>query len=91
MTGTWLSVPPSTINGTDLWAQEFHDALSIQYGEAPPDLRASCDGCGTPFTLQHALRCKCGGLVIFRHNEIKDELVHMSAKAFTSQPFATNH
>jgi hypothetical protein len=40
-------------------------------------------GCGAPFTLQHALGCKCGGLVIFRHNEIKDELVHMSAKAFT--------
>jgi hypothetical protein len=83
MTGAWLSVPPSTVNGTELSAQEFHDALSMRYREAPPDLPASCDGCGALFTLQHALECKCGGLVIFCHNEIKEELVHMSAKAFT--------
>ena len=83
MTGAWLSVPPSTVNGMELSAQEFRDALSMRYGEALSNLPALCDGCGAPFTLQHALRSKCPDLAIFCHNEIKDELVHMSAKAFT--------
>jgi hypothetical protein len=50
---------------------------------APPDLPACCDGCDAPFTLQHALPCKKGALVIFRlHNEIRDELVNLVGKAF---------
>lgn len=55
----------------------------MRYGEAPPDLPARCDGCDAPFTLQHALGCKKGGLVIFRHNEIQDELMNMAGKALT--------
>jgi hypothetical protein len=55
----------------------------MRYGIAPPDLPASCDGCEARFTLQHALGCKKGGLVIFRHNEIQDELVHLAGKALT--------
>jgi hypothetical protein len=48
-TGAWLSVLPSTVSGTELSAQEFRDALSMRYGEAPPDLPACCDGCDAPF------------------------------------------
>jgi hypothetical protein len=33
--------------------------------------------------LQHALACKKGCLVIFCHNEIQDELVHLAGKALT--------
>jgi hypothetical protein len=55
----------------------------MRYGDAPPDLPARCDGCDAPFTLQHALACKKGGLVIFRHNEIRDELVNIAGKALT--------
>jgi hypothetical protein len=40
---------PSTVSGTELSAQEFRDALSMRYGEAPPDLPACCDGCDAPF------------------------------------------
>jgi hypothetical protein len=76
-TGAWLSVPPSTVSGTELSAQEFRDALSMRCG-------VRCDGCDAPFTLQHALACKKGGLVIFRHNESRDELVNLAAgKALT--------
>jgi hypothetical protein len=42
-----------------------------------------CNGCDAPFTLQHALGCKKGGLIIFRHNEVRDELAHLATKAFT--------
>jgi hypothetical protein len=82
-TGAWLSLLPSTVNGTELSAQEFRDAVSMRYGLVPPDLPQKCDGCDAPFTLQHALCCKKGGLVISRHNEIRDELIHMAGKAMT--------
>ena len=84
-TVVWLSILPSTDSGTELLAHEFPDALSMRYGEAPPpDLPAHCDGCDAPFTLQHALACKKGGLVIFCHNkEIRDKLVILAGKAFT--------
>ena len=77
------SVLPSIVSGTELSAQEFRDTLSMRYdGEAPPDLPARCGGCDAPFTLQDAIACKKGGLVvIFRHNEIRDELVNLAGKA----------
>ena len=85
-TGTWLSVLPSTVHGTELSAQEFGDAILLWYGIIPPNLPATCNGCEAGFILQHALGCKKGGLVIFQHNEIQDELVHLAAKSHT--PFA---
>jgi hypothetical protein len=49
----------------------------------PPDFPAHCDGsCNAPFALQHVLACKKGGLVIFRHGEIRDELVNLAENAF---------
>ena len=33
-----------------------------------------CDGCENPSSVQHALDCRKGGLVIKRHNEIRDIL-----------------
>ncbi len=71
-TGAWLSVLPSTVNGTELSAKEFRDALTMRYGERPSNFPTHCDGCDAHFTLQHALACKKGGLVIFRHNEVRD-------------------
>ncbi len=69
-TGAWLSVLPSIVNGTELLAEEFRDALTIQYGELPSNFPLHCDGCDAHFTLQHALACKKGGPVIFWHNEV---------------------
>jgi hypothetical protein len=82
-TGAWLSTLPSIVNGTELSTQEFRDAINMRYGITPPDLPLKCDGCDQHFTMQHALSCKKGGLVIFRHNEIRDELVYLAGKAFT--------
>jgi hypothetical protein len=47
-TGAWLSALPSTVNGTELSAQEFRDAISMRYGITPSDLPAQCDGCDIP-------------------------------------------
>ena len=34
-TGAWLKVHPSTVNGTDLGAQEWRDTLFLRYGLNP--------------------------------------------------------
>ena len=78
-----ISVLPSTVAGTDLSAQEFRDALCMRYGRTPKDLPTHCDGCGSKFTMQHALQCKKGGLVIYRHDEVKNELAHLIMTAMS--------
>jgi hypothetical protein len=80
-TGPWLSVMPSTLNGTELSTQEFRDALLLRYARTPGDLPSHCDGCGAKFCVRHALECKVGGLVTLRHNEINEELCDLASKA----------
>ena len=72
---------PSTVNGTELLAQEFRDALLLRYARSLADLPCHCDGCGQNFSVRYALACKKGGLVICRHNEIRDELSDLASKA----------
>jgi hypothetical protein len=62
--GQWLSILPSTINGTKLSAQEFQDAILLQYAWSPGDLPSQYDGCNTALSVHHALECKTGGLII---------------------------
>ena len=61
---------------------EFRDALAIRYHQPLSKLPADCDGCGGVFTLQHALDCKKGGLIIQRHNEVRDALGDLASIAF---------
>ena len=82
-TGAWLTVLPSTVNGTDLGGQEWRDALFLKYGLEPPDLPTHCDGCEARFTISHALDCKKGGLVTARHNELHDGVADLAKKDFT--------
>ena len=63
----------------DLAPIEFRDALALRYLRMPPGLPSRCDGCGESFTLQHGLDCPKGGLIIRRHNEIRDCLGDMAA------------
>jgi hypothetical protein len=82
-TGQWLSAVPSTVNGTELAQQEFRDALLLRFAKkSSGDLQSHCDGCGVKFSVRHGLECKKGGLVISRHNEIRDELSDLASKAF---------
>ena len=74
---------PSTVNGTELGAQEWRDAAFLRYGLEPPDLPKHCDGCNARFSICHALDCKRGGLVTARHNELRDGVADLAGKAFT--------
>ena len=82
-TGAWLKVQPSTVNGTELGAEEWSDALFLRYGLNPPDLPTHCDGCQAKFSISHALDCKKVGLVTARHNELRDGVAELAGKAFT--------
>uniref|UniRef100_A0A7S1VBR9 Uncharacterized protein n=1 Tax=Grammatophora oceanica TaxID=210454 RepID=A0A7S1VBR9_9STRA len=62
--------------------QEFRDSLLLRYARSPPDLPSACDGCGKECTVRHALACKVGGLVIRRHDEIRDVLIDIASKVF---------
>ena len=71
-TSSWLTTLPLQSCHFDLAPVQFRDGLALRYLRHPSNLPAKCDGCGANFTLQHALDCKKGGLVILRHNEIRD-------------------
>ena len=74
---------PSTVNRTELGAQEWRDALFLRYGLEPQDLFTYCDGCQAKFSISHAPDCKKGGLVTARHNELRDRVADLSVKDFT--------
>ena len=40
---------------------------------------SGCDGCGAPFSLDHTLVCRKGGLIIQRHNEVWDAVGDLAA------------
>ena len=51
--------------------REFRDAIKRRYDWEIADLPAMCT-CGDLFTVDHAMVCRHGGLIIQRHNEIRD-------------------
>ena len=50
-TGAWLTVLSSTVNGMELGAQEWRDALFLRCGLDPPDFPKYCDGCEARFSI----------------------------------------
>ena len=74
----WLTTFPLERYHFDLAPIEFRDALALRYLWTPPGLPSWCDGCGENFSLQHGLDCPKGGLIIRRHNEIRDCLGDMA-------------
>jgi hypothetical protein len=57
----WLQVLPIVKENFDLSAREFRDGLAIRYGKPLLQLPPSCDGCGSDFSITHALDCRRGG------------------------------
>ncbi len=81
-TGSWLTVDPDEANGTTLTPEEFRDSARLRLGLTPLNLPSTCDGCMAPFTVDHGLSCKQGGLVTMRHNDVCHEWHGLCAAAF---------
>ena len=82
---TWLSILPTNDNFFALSPDEFRDAVALRYQFTPKELPSTCDGCSEDFDLCHALNCKKGGLVIARHNELRDLNCDLCSLAGLSQ------
>ena len=65
---------PTHDNGMVLIPVEWRDGCFLRYARTPLDLPPTCDGCGAPFSVEHGKTCKKGGLIIKRHDEIRDML-----------------
>ena len=83
-TGAWLTMLPTFHAHTALTAREFRDATFLRYSLQPLSLPSCCDGCNEPFSIDHALTCKTGGLVILRHNELRDEYQCLAQWAYSN-------
>jgi hypothetical protein len=87
-TGMWITATPDRLNGTELSSEEFRDSLRLRFGLLPSFLPHRCDGCNERFTVEHAMSCKKGGLVVMRHNDVAAEWHHLCAQAL--QPTAVS-
>ena len=67
----------------DVSVVKFCDALALRYNKPLVRMPESCDGCKDSFTLCHALDCWKGGLVMQRHNEVRDVLGDIAAMVHT--------
>ena len=65
----WLRAVPHRLNGMELSRKEFQDNLRLKYGLMPLNIPATCDGCGKRFSIENALSCPKGDLVLARHDE----------------------
>jgi hypothetical protein len=83
-TGACWSLVPNKLNGTTMSKEEFFDNARLRYGWKPVSLCERCDGCNAPFTVEHALGCKKGGLVVQRHDDTRDEAGALAAMALTT-------
>ena len=53
----------------------------MRYGLLPHHLPDQCDGCGQKFSVEHAMTCKKGGLVVLRHNDVAQEWSELCCRA----------
>ena len=79
--GAWLSDVPHRLNGTESSQEELWDNLRLRYGLMPQDIPAACDGCGKKFSIEHALSCPNGGLVLAHHYDSTKDLGALGARS----------
>ena len=79
--GAWFSSVPLRLNGTELSWEEFRDNLRLRYGLMPQDIPATCDGCGKKLSIEYALSCPKGALVLVRHYDDAKEWVALGSRA----------
>ena len=84
----WLTVIPLKELGYNLKKKEFRAAIKPRYDweiTHTPMLRA----CGVQFSVDHAMVCQGGGIIIQRHNELRDleaEMVRMVCNDVEVEP-----
>ncbi|KAG0716297.1 hypothetical protein GWK47_010004 [Chionoecetes opilio] len=67
----WLTSLPIRAKGFNLNKQKFVDAVALRYGWPVEGLPNTCV-CGSPNNVDHTMKCKKGGFVCIRHDEVRD-------------------
>ena len=57
----------------------------------PQDIPATCDGCGKKFSIEHALSCPKGGLVLARHDAAAKEWGALGSRALVPSTITYEH
>ena len=70
--------------GFVLAEREFRDAIAIRYKKPLVGMPSLCDGCDRSTNVSHAMSCRKGGLIIRRHNEVRDALGDLMAMGFNN-------
>ena len=84
----WLTVIPIKEMNFSLNKREFRGAIKLRYDWEITDIPAICT-CGDLFTVDHAMVCRRGGLIIQGHNEIRDleaEMLRMVCTDVETEP-----
>lgn len=68
---SWLTALPIAQHGFALHKSDFRDAIAMRYNWPLQRIPENC-ACGQPFSLHHALICRCGGFITHRHNQVRD-------------------
>ena len=68
---SWLTSLPIEEFVFALHKRAFQDTLALRYNWTPLQSPPTC-GCGTKFSIEHALSCPKEGFPSIRHNEIRD-------------------
>ena len=57
----------------------------------PQDISTTCDGCGKKFSVEHALSCPKGGLVLARHDDAAKEWGALGSRALVPSSITYEH
>ena len=80
---SWLTTLPSKDENFVLNKREFFNSISLRYRWQIKYLPSVCV-CGTKFDVDHAMSCKKGGFVSYRHNDIRDIIAKSLDEVCTS-------
>ena len=81
----WLHTNP--VKWKPMWKlnkTQFQDGLRIRYNLEPLAIPTYCPAlnCGIPLSIEHSDNCKYTGLIIRRHDDIKQIMAKHAEKAF---------
>ena len=90
-TEAWILVVPSKVNSMELGAQEWSNAIFMQYDIKHMDLTRNCEIYSVKFSISHTLDCKKGCLVTSHHNKLHERVVYLAIKGITPTHMCNNH
>jgi len=79
--GYWLLLYPSYLNREVMSQVEFCNVIHIRLGKNPTNLNGTCV-CGAKCDYYYAMACMKGGVVVQRHDTIRDKLAYLTRLGF---------